>query len=416
MVNALAAFCEQHLDSTLELLRVMVAINSFTENAAGVNRLGEATAAAFAPLGFKPSFHPATQPLYGKHLVLRRSAGVGAPTVALISHLDTVFTEEEEERNDFRWRREGSRIYGPGTNDIKGGTALIHLVLSALAAESPGTFESVNWVVLFNACEEVISEDFGALCRAQLPADTLGCLVFEADGGAADRCSLVTARKGRATFTVDVEGRASHAGSSHRQGANAVVELAGVVTRLSALTDYSNHLTVNVGSVAGGTVANRVPHSACARLEMRAFDPAIYAQAKARILACAGEGAVCSVNEPRLCCEVHVLCDHETGPWPRNAATDQLLAIWREAGRELGSEIAHEERGGLSDGNVLWDAFPTLDGLGPCGENSHCSEQTGDGRKAQEWVDADSFVPKAVLNARAILKLLEAQRARAARP
>lgn len=406
MHHALAAFCEQRLDPTLDLLRQMVAINSFTENADGVNRLGELTAEAFAPLGFSASPHSATHPLYGRHLVLRRSAGAGAPTIALISHLDTVFTEEEEERNGFRWRRESSRIYGPGTNDIKGGTALIHLVLSALAAEAPETFEAVNWVVLFNACEEVISEDFGALCRAQLPADTLGCLIFEADGGTADRCSLVAARKGRATFIVEVEGRASHAGSSHPQGANAVVELAGVVTRLSALTDYASHLTVNVGSVRGGTVANRVPHFASAELEMRAFDPAVYAQVKARILGCSGEGVVCSAEEPRLCCQVRVQCDHETRPWPRNPATDRLLAIWREAGRELGREVAHEERGGLSDGNVLWNAFPTLDGLGPCGENSHCSEQSADGRKQQEWVDADSFVPKAVLNAMAILKLL----------
>lgn len=412
MVHAFASACADRLEPTFELLREMVAVNSFTENAPGVNRLGAFTAEAFAALDFRASFHAATHPLYGNHLVLRRTAGPGSPTIALISHLDTVYTEGEEERNAFRWRRDGRRLYGPGTNDIKGGTALMHLLLSALAAESPAVFEATNWVLLFNSCEEVISEDFGALCRAQLPPATLGCLVFEADGGTADRCSLVAARKGRATFLVEVEGRGSHAGSSHRQGANAVVELAGLVTRMSALTDYANHLTVNVGSMRGGTVANRVPHSARAELEMRAFEPTVYAAAKERILGCSGEGEVCSANEPPHCCQVRVQCDHETRPWPRNPATDRLLGIWREAGRELGREIAHQERGGLSDGNVLWDAFPTLDGLGPCGENSHCSEQTPDGRKQQEWVDADSFVPKAVLNAQAILKLLALARAK----
>ena len=52
-----------------------------------------------------------------------------------------------------------------------------------------------------------------------------------------------------------------------------------------------------------------------------------------------------------------------------------------------GVKVREEERGGLSDGNVLWDAFPTVDGLGPCGENSHCSEHSSDGRKEQEWAD-----------------------------
>ncbi len=63
------------------------------------------------------------------------------------------------------------------------------------------------------------------------------------------------------------------------------------------------------------------------------------------------------------------------------------------------------DRGGLSDGNVLWRTFPTLDGLGPCGDACHCSERSPDGAKEQEWVDAASFVPKMVLNALAIRSL-----------
>ena len=57
-----------------------------------------------------------------------------------------------------------------------------------------------------------------------------------------------------------------------------------------------------------------------------------------------------------------------------------------------------EERGGLSDGNLIWDAVPTLDGLGPWGDNDHCSERSPDGSKLPEFVEVSSFVPKAVLN------------------
>ena len=397
--SKVAQSCENALPATLEMLRAMVAINSFTENAAGVNRLAEFTAECFASLGFAPTFVQAATPGYGRHLVLRRTWIENAPAVALISHLDTVYPAEEEARNHFVWRREGERIYGPGTNDIKGGTVLIHQTLTALAESCPAEFAAANWVVLLNACEETISEDFGNVCRAQLPADALACLICEADGGAGDEFTLVSARKGRATFFIDVEGRGAHAGSQPRHGANAIAELARLVLEIERMTDFATGLTVNVGSIRGGTVMNRVPHEAHAEMEMRAFDPAIYAAARRRIFDLAGTGAIPG-------CTIRVTLDHETVPWPRNPGTDRLLDLWTRTGARLGMKMTSQERGGLSDGNVLWNYFPTLDGLGPRGEHSHCSEHSEDGTKVQEWVDVSSFVPKAVLNATAILELL----------
>jgi glutamate carboxypeptidase len=73
----------------------------------------------------------------------------------------------------------------------------------------------------------------------------------------------------------------------------------------------------------------------------------------------------------------------------------------------LGIRITPEKRGGLSDGNWLWQHFPTFDGLGPVGSNAHCSERSVDGSKDQEYVSIPSFVPKASLNTLAILKLLQ---------
>jgi hypothetical protein len=64
-------------------------------------------------------------------------------------------------------------------------------------------------------------------------------------------------------------------------------------------------------------------------------------------------------------CQVKVQVLSESRPWPRNAATDRLFQFWLEAGKRVGIPISYEERGGLSDGNMIWDAVPTLDGLGP---------------------------------------------------
>jgi glutamate carboxypeptidase len=93
-------------------------------------------------------------------------------------------------------------------------------------------------------------------------------------------------------------------------------------------------------------------------------------------------------------------------PWPRNPQTERLLGVWQATARDLGYQANPEERAGLSDGNYFWAELPTLDGLGPAGGNAHCSERSADGSKDQEYVLRASFVPKALLNTMAILRLL----------
>ncbi|MBL9126481.1 MAG: M20/M25/M40 family metallo-hydrolase [Verrucomicrobiales bacterium] len=396
---------ESGLPATLDLLRDWVGINSYTGNRDGVNRLARSTAAAFAPLGFRAEFVPHADPACGDHLVLTRP-GRSNRTVALVSHLDTVFPPEEEERNDFRWRPEGPRIYGPGTIDIKGGSAMMHLVLSALAHADPEVFEAVTWNLLWNASEETLSRDFADLCRKRLdPARTVAALVFEAEGRPQGTPCLVVARKGRATFRVAVEGRASHAGAKHPRGANAITQIGRVVDRIADLTDYARHLTFNVGVVSGGVAVNRVPHLAVAEVEMRAFSRDAYQAGVASILALQGEGDVRSPADG-FPCRVRIDLVQESPPWPRNDGTDRLFGIWKSAAAELGMPLDGEERGGLSDGNWICEHVPTLDGLGPHGDNDHCSERSADGSKVPEYLLVESVLPKARLNALALRHLV----------
>jgi glutamate carboxypeptidase len=404
----LETFLEARMPEAMGLLRKMVGINSFTANPQGVNELSQFTAAAFADLGFTAEFVAARNPDYGKHLVLSKS-GTGSKTIAFVSHLDTVFPPEEELRNDFAWREEGDRIYGPGTQDIKGGTVMMWLVLHALRFNNPELFHRIHWRLFLNAAEERFSPDFGDLCRRVLnPAETLAALVFEAEGRMGNEHLLVLARKGRATWRITSSGRAAHAGGKHSAGANAIVQLGITLQKVAALTEYSKHLTVNVATISGGTVHNRVPHEAVAEGEMRAFLPAVYNEAKARLLGLAGPGEIASPAD-KFPCQLRVEILTESTPWPRNRATDDLFAFWEKAGSGLGIPAAGEERGGLSDGNLIWDSFPTLDGLGPWGDNDHCSERSADGSKVPEYVDRSTFVPKALLNTFALCELIQAR-------
>jgi glutamate carboxypeptidase len=394
---------ENLLPPGLNLLRQMVEINSFTGNAEGVARLARFTVQCFEPLGFSAELVPSTNPGFGPHLVMTRR-GTSPRGIALISHLDTVFPPEEEARNNFHWQVEGDRIFGPGTQDIKGGTLMMWLVLHALRDQAPEVFESISWELLWNSSEERFSPDFGDLCRAHFTPDTLAALVFEAESRRQRDHVLVLARKGRASWRVAVSGRGAHAGGKHPHGANAIVQLGQTVQQIAALTDYTRQLTFNVGTISGGTVLNRVPHEAVAEGEFRAFTPETYEHAKRALLALAGPGSVGSADD-HFRCEVKVDILTESRPWPRNAGTDRLYAAWQQAGDYLGLAVGSEERGGLSDGNLIWDAVPTLDGLGPWGDNDHCSERSADGSKLPEFVELSSFVPKAMLNTQAILNL-----------
>jgi glutamate carboxypeptidase len=402
-VEALRKFLNEQLPATLEMLRQMVGINSFTSNREGVNRIARFTAECFAPLGFSAEFVPSANSEFGNHLVLTRR-GRSEKSIAMVSHLDTVFPPEEEERNNFHWLPEGDRIYGPGTQDIKGGTAMMWLVLSALRAHAPEVFEDVTWKLIWNSSEERFSPDFGDVCRSRFEKGTLAALVFEAEGRLGKESLMVVARKGRATWRVTVEGRGSHAGGKHNHGANAIVQLGRTIQRIAALTDYSHELTFNVATISGGTVLNRVPHEAVAEGEFRAFTPGAYALGKEGLLAFAGPGDVRSPAD-KYACKIKIEILTESRPWPRNKETDRLYNFWKKAGDELGLPVNLQERGGLSDGNLIWDAVPTLDGLGPWGDNDHCSERSADGTKEPEYVEVSSFVPKALLNTMAILKL-----------
>lgn len=394
------------LPEGIEMLRRMVEINSFTSNPEGVNHLARLTAECFAPLGFKASYVPSTNPEFGNHLVLERK-GTGRQAISMISHLDTVFPPEEELRNNFRWLPEGDRIYGPGTQDIKGGTVMIWLVLTALKRCVPAIFEACTWQLFLNSSEERYSPDFGDVCRKHFAPGTLAALVFEAEGRETEQGKplAVVARKGRATWRITVNGRAAHAGGKHPFGANAVVQLGLTLQQVHQMTDYSRNLTFTVGTVHGGTVLNRVPHEAVAEGEFRAFSPEVYNDAKKALLSISGPGHVKSVVDG-FACSIHAEILTESRPWPRNAGTDSLYKYWADTADHLKMPFGMQERGGLSDGNLIWDAVPTIDGLGPWGDNDHCSERSADGSKLPEYIDVTSIVPKAVLNCLAIEQLL----------
>jgi len=74
---------------------------------------------------------------------IARIEGTGARRVLLVGHIDTVISH----RSHSPLRRDGERLYGPGTADMKGGVILSLGVARALAAR-PETFAECSLLLV----------------------------------------------------------------------------------------------------------------------------------------------------------------------------------------------------------------------------------------------------------------------------
>ena len=113
--NALKKYEKEYFDH----LERFVGLNSFTYNPAGINALGQQYADLYATLGFNTNFIQAQVKNCGHHSVSIKK-GKSPKNILLISHLDTVYSQEVEAKENHYWKSKGELIYGPGTVDIKG--------------------------------------------------------------------------------------------------------------------------------------------------------------------------------------------------------------------------------------------------------------------------------------------------------
>jgi glutamate carboxypeptidase len=347
-----------------------VKVNSYSRNVQGVNGMGALLAEAFALPELTLRVERAG-PEAGDHLFWSSPLAAAAPPILLIGHHDTVFPEGTFEG----WREEGGRAYGPGCFDMKGGLALIWGVLGVLA--QAGLLARLPLVLASVGDEEVGSKSSRPHLEA-LARRASCALVFES-GRAHDR--IVTSRGGVGSLEVVALGTAAHSGNNHRQGHNAIWSLARFVDAAQALTNYERGLTVNVGTIQGGTSSNTVPERAVASVDLRFTD----AEAARALVASLHEVAArVPVPGTRLVLEGGI----NRLPMSKSEASAALYREYAACQRAAGlGDGENPLVGGGSDANtVAAVGLPAIDGLGPRGANFHTRD---------EYVELDSFAPKA---------------------
>lgn len=335
-----------------------------------------------ARLGLVRSLHPDPSGKFAAHRVYQTPAAVdGKPAWGLVGHMDTVFPRK---LGFLHYLREGDRIRGPGTLDMKSGLSSIVFALQAIHDVRPDRFDALPIRFICVSDEEVGSPSSASLYASLAPA-LVGALVFEA-GREADR--IVVARKGAAAFRIEAKGRAAHAGNRHHDGVNAIHALSLLIPRLEALTDYQRGVTVNVGLMEGGTAKNTVPEQASCTIDARFLTVAdgIALEAKIGELVRSPWQGVSPAPGTRLADATFTLSGGiSRPPMEAHAANDALRLRYEKYASAVGLKVGSAPlQGGGSDANLLAAAgVPAIDGLGPYGQHFH---------QVEEWSSLSSLL------------------------
>jgi glutamate carboxypeptidase len=348
-------FCEAQQPWLLETIRTLVSAESPTHDKAAVDACGRTLQAILETCGAHVARVP--QSAAGDHL--RAEWGSGNAPVLLLGHFDTVW--DVGQLSVMPLREEDGRLHGPGIFDMKAGISLGLQAIRALA--DTRQLAATHVVMLLTTDEETGSTTSRALIENEA-RQSRAVLVLEPSlpGGAAK-----TARKGCGTYDLTVRGISAHAGIDPRKGASAIRELARQVLRIEQLQDPDRGVTVNVGTIAGGTRANVVPDLAQAVIDVR-----VPTMADAEVVDRALRALVPEL--PGTSLEVTGSVDRP--PLERTEAVVALYQSARQVAAELGHALGEGSTGGGSDGNFTAAlGIPTLDGLGAIGDGAHALDE-----------------------------------------
>ena len=337
----------------LEGIRRWVEIESQTSDVDGVNRVMDDAETTFRGAGAQVERVPGKDG-YGDCLSIASQWGGDGPGILVLSHLDTVHPKGTLDVLPFRI--DDDRAYGPGTSDMKGGAYLGFAAYESLVRDNKQTPLPIRF--LFVSDEEVGSPSSRKLIE-DAADNAKYVLVTEAlrRGG-----KLVTARNGTARYQVTANGRAAHSGGQHKWGRSAVKEIARHVLTIEEHTDYDRQLTFNVGQIQGGTTDNTVPEQCVARVDVRvaAMEDYEYADQFIRGL---------QAHDPDV--KLSITGRLNRPPYKKSEGIAALFQHARKLAAEYNYEIGDVSTAGGSDGSLVANKVPTLDGLGVSGGGAH---------------------------------------------
>ena len=332
----------------LKDLEEICKINSYTQNKSGVDKVGNKMQEWLEAIGFETTTYERKS--LGNHQLFS-TPKINGDKILFLGHNDTVFPEGQFDsfHQDENW------VYGPGTCDMKGGNIV---ALEALK-EIYNINGKINNIDFFLVSDEETGSDDSKFITLELAKNYDYCFVFEAAG---KDLEVVTGRKGVGTYTITIEGKAAHAGTSYTKGINANLEASYKLQELTKLTNLDIGTTVNVGKISGGIGANTISPKCEMLLEIRYETNS----ERDRLLK-----ALETITNKNYVTGTSSTLDGliQRDVMEPNEKQHQFI---KQLEKITSQKIKTERRGGVSDANhVASCGVVTLDGFGPFGDGDH---------------------------------------------
>jgi len=395
-VEPVLSLAKKEKPALLDTLKALVSIESGSRDIEGLGRIADLIAERLRALGGRVELvEPSnvykmedTPERIGK-MVRATFSGTGTKKILLIAHMDTVYQRGMLEKQPFRI--DGDRAYGLGIADDKQGVAVILHTLAILKALDYKQFGTLT--VLINADEELSSPGSRSLIT-KLGAEHDATFSVEGSRAEVDKLALATA--GIASVTLNVQGRASHAGSAPERGINALYELAHQVLQTRDLSDPATGLKMNWTMANAGRTRNMIPPDAQAMADVRVLRVADYdgierkvsEQIKSKLLPDSKVEMIFERRRPPL----------EATPASRALGKHAQL-IYRELEKELVVDEVAEGGGTDAAFAALETKAPVLERFGLQGYGSHSIEA--------EYVLISSIEPRLYLLALMIMDVAQ---------
>ena len=392
-VLSLAQKEQQPLLKTLEEL---VSIESGSRDFEGLERIAKLIAGRLQALGGQVELVEASDiykmedtPAQIGKMVRATFTGTGTKKILLLAHMDTVYPRGMLAKQPFRIK--GDRAYGVGIADDKQGIAVIIHTIAMLKAMNVRDYGTLT--VLINADEEISSPGSRSLIT-RLGAEHDAVLSFEGSRAESDKLALATA--GIASVTLNVQGRAAHAGSAPERGINALYELSHQILQMRDLSDPATGVKMNWTVANAGRVRNMIPPNAQGIADVRVLRVADYDGIERKV-----RERVKNQLLPEA--KVELIFERRRPPLEATDASRALAKHAEQIYSELGKPLVidHVAEGGGTDAAFasLKTKAPVIERFGLQGFGSHTIEA--------EYVLVSSIEPRLYLAARLIMDVAQ---------
>ena len=377
----IADYMEKHHNEFVNILKEAVLLESPTGgDKEDLEKCRNYFANLFSRIGFTCTVVPSNDPRFGDHLLMEY--GEGNEQVLFVGHYDTAHPKGSF---DNLWRVEGTKAFGPGALDMKGGNVQVYMVAKALI--DLGLLPEGKKIVFFLSSDEEAGSCTSSFHFADHAKKSRAAFVMES--GMGDYVGgLKNGRFGRGNYTFVAEGKAAHSGLEPYRAESGLIELSKQAVALEALTDYDKVVTVACTCLTSGNAGwPTVPG-----------DGSLTIDARYSTLELAQEYDKKFANLTSFNPNVKIRTRGGIEKPPFDSKAPQNLALYNKAvaiGKELDIDMIGKVVMGGSDGNFTSAVgCPTLDGMGMTGDFVH---QPGEYINLDQVAIRGTFVAKMAL-------------------